>query len=274
LIPSCSPIRVHAPGREASRIARSRSSSGYFLGAAMLLPPWLDALHQTRYLTDRSVPGCAAVSVSPPGPGVGDAGPAVDPSPPLPGQAVPTDGPLDADSEGGDVGDEVVAPMVVPCQSCATSWVARGSHWAYRPRYASRGRCTSAATSVTTTAVHTLGHISDWLCQLTAYDLSPVVLRGDDQSIRVVLRRADLETLIDVAITQPRRYGATDPQVMQRLFQLLTELSWHCRTDQQYLIRNQLDRLVATVRAQDFDPHEEAQLKDAAVRVRTAMAGK
>ncbi len=58
---------------------------------------------------------------------------------------------------------------------------------------------------------------------------------------------------------------------MQPLFQLLTELSWHCRTDQQYLIRNQLDRLVATVRAQDFDPHEEAQLKDAADRVRTAM---
>ena len=125
-----------------------------------------------------------------------------------------------------------------------------------------------------TTAVHTLGHISALLCQLAGYDLGPVVLCGDDQSIRVVLHRPDLENLVDVAITQPRRYGASDPQVMQRLFQLLAELAQHCRPDQQYLIRNQLDRLVATVRAQDFDPHEEAQLKDAAVRVRTAMAGK
>src|SRR5690606_33234032 len=45
LIPSCSPMRRHAPDAEpgsffassTSRIARSRSSSGYFLGAAMTL---------------------------------------------------------------------------------------------------------------------------------------------------------------------------------------------------------------------------------------------
>jgi hypothetical protein len=43
--PSCSPIRLHAPGRvlgffrasTVRRIARSRSSSGYFRGAAMTL---------------------------------------------------------------------------------------------------------------------------------------------------------------------------------------------------------------------------------------------
>ena len=33
-------------------------------------------------------------------------------------------------------------------------------------------------------------------------------------------------------------------------------------------------RLTATVRAQDFDPHEVAQLDDAAVKVRAAMAEK
>jgi len=32
-------------------IARSRSSSGYFRGAAILDPPWLDGLHQTRHET-------------------------------------------------------------------------------------------------------------------------------------------------------------------------------------------------------------------------------
>src|SRR5699024_6015541 len=57
LIPSCSPTRRNAPdlvagSRRASTailVALSRSSSGYFLGAAMLLIlPWIQSLHQTR----------------------------------------------------------------------------------------------------------------------------------------------------------------------------------------------------------------------------------
>src|SRR5690606_19237435 len=60
LTPSCSPTRRSAPDRvtgsrrrsTAIRIARSRSSSGYFLGAAMtLILPWNESLHQTRYAT-------------------------------------------------------------------------------------------------------------------------------------------------------------------------------------------------------------------------------
>lgn len=125
-----------------------------------------------------------------------------------------------------------------------------------------------------TTAVHTLGHISALLCELTAYDLGPVLLCDDDQRTRVVLHRPDLETLVDVAITQPRRYGAADPQVTHRLFQLLTELAWHCRPEHRHIVDAQLERLIATVRAQDFDPHEVAQLNDAAVKVRTAIAEK
>src|SRR3954469_18195521 len=57
LIPSCLPIRASAPRRVAGsrrastaiRVARSRSSSGYFLGAAMtLILTWIESLHQTR----------------------------------------------------------------------------------------------------------------------------------------------------------------------------------------------------------------------------------
>ena len=57
LIPSCSPTRRNVPdlvagSRRASTailVALSRSSSGYFLGAAMLLiRPWDQSLHQTR----------------------------------------------------------------------------------------------------------------------------------------------------------------------------------------------------------------------------------
>src|SRR3954449_12809720 len=57
LMPSCLPIRASAPERvagsrrasTANRVARSRSSSGYFLGAAMtLILQWIESLHQTR----------------------------------------------------------------------------------------------------------------------------------------------------------------------------------------------------------------------------------
>src|SRR3954469_24050260 len=57
LMPNCAPIRFNAPVRvagsrrasTASRVARSRSSSGYFLGAAMtLILTWIESLHQTR----------------------------------------------------------------------------------------------------------------------------------------------------------------------------------------------------------------------------------
>ena len=86
-----------------------------------------------------------------------------------------------------------------------------------------------------TTAVHALGHISALLCELTGYDLGPLLL-SDEERTRVVLHRPDLENLVDVAITQPRRYGASDPQVMQRLFQLLAELAQHCRPDQHAVV--------------------------------------
>src|SRR3954447_21688771 len=62
LMPNCLPTRANAPGwvawsRRAStaiRVARSRSSSGYFLGAAMtLILTWIESLHRTRRGTVR-----------------------------------------------------------------------------------------------------------------------------------------------------------------------------------------------------------------------------
>ncbi|QEN14325.1 DUF2254 family protein [Mycolicibacterium sp. ELW1] len=76
-----------------------------------------------------------------------------------------------------------------------------------------------------TTAIHALGHISALLCQLASRELGPVLLRDDDDRVRVVLHRPNLGDLLDLSITQPRRYGSSDPQVMMRLFRLLED-SW------------------------------------------------
>ena len=122
-----------------------------------------------------------------------------------------------------------------------------------------------------TTAVYALGHLSALLCELAGRDLGPVVLRDDESQVRVVLHRPDLARLVDVAITQPRRYGAADPQVMARLFDLLRELAWRCHPDQHHVVTDQLNRLRATVAAQDFDTTETGQLDEAARQVERTL---
>ncbi len=120
-----------------------------------------------------------------------------------------------------------------------------------------------------TTAIHALGHISAILCQLAGRDLRSIVLCDDDDQVRVVLRRPDFAEVLDVAITQPRRYGSSDPQVMKRLLRLLEELAWH--TYDVSPIREQLERLRGTVARSDFDDVELTQLETAAKRVEHAI---
>jgi uncharacterized membrane protein len=121
-----------------------------------------------------------------------------------------------------------------------------------------------------TTAIHALGHISAILCQLADRDLRAVVLRDDDDQVRVVLMRPSFAEVVDVAITQPRRYGSSDPQVLARLFRLLEELAWHVHD--QSPVREQLQRLRGTVIRSDFDDVEFAALEKAAGRVELAIA--
>lgn len=120
-----------------------------------------------------------------------------------------------------------------------------------------------------TTAVHALGHVSALLCQLADRDLGAVFLRDDDDEVRVVLQRPSLGDLIDMAVTQPRRYGSSDPEVMLRLFTLLEELAHHVHDREP--IRLQLGRLRATVATSDFDQTEAGYLERAARRVETVM---
>lgn len=124
-----------------------------------------------------------------------------------------------------------------------------------------------------TTAIHALNHTCVLLCELAGLDLDPHVVNDDQDRVRLVLRRPDLATLLDLALTQPRRYGAADPFVLGRLFTILAELAWHCRASQRPLIALQLERLVATASAQDFDPTEAAGLHELATHVGAALNG-
>lgn len=123
-----------------------------------------------------------------------------------------------------------------------------------------------------TTALHALGHISALLCEFAGRESGSLTLRdGDD--VAVVLRRPDLTDMIDLAIEQPRRYGASDRQVVDRLYRLLGEVSWRAGVEHRAAIIEQLDRLHALVARQDFDQHELAHLAEVEQHARRCVVG-
>ena len=125
-----------------------------------------------------------------------------------------------------------------------------------------------------TTAVHTLGEMCALLCELAGKELGPISLRDDDGQVRVILRRATFEEIVELAMTQPRRYGEADPAVVYRLATLLRELAWVAHPDQRSVIRGQLDRLRRTADEQDFDKPQAQTISIACDQVEAALLGR
>lgn len=124
-----------------------------------------------------------------------------------------------------------------------------------------------------TTAIHALGHSAALLCELVGQDLGPRLRRDEEDTIRVVIRMPGLAELLELAIGQPRRYGAADPEVITRLYQLLDEVAWTATLpDQRQAIAHQLGRLRATTEAQHFDPTELERLARLASDVEHTLA--
>ncbi|MFE7763853.1 DUF2254 domain-containing protein [Streptomyces sp. NPDC057438] len=125
-----------------------------------------------------------------------------------------------------------------------------------------------------TTAVHALSHSSALLCELAHRDLGTRLLRDDQHQVRVVLQRPDLEILLDLAVTQPLRYGAAEPAVLTRILMLLRELAWSSAPDQHPPVVAALARLRSTITGQDFHAAEQARLTELAQQVEQALAGR
>ena len=131
----------------------------------------------------------------------------------------------------------------------------------------------SAGINDPTTAIHTLGYISSLLCELTQRHLGPEVLYDDDGVARVILRHPDFTELLDLAFSQPRRYGAADPEVLSKLFRLLHEVASRTTTaEQRSAIGDQLTRLQHTVSQQNFDSSEMEGLAQLGQRVEALLA--
>ncbi|MEU3275880.1 DUF2254 family protein [Streptomyces antibioticus] len=125
-----------------------------------------------------------------------------------------------------------------------------------------------------TTAVHALSHSAALLCEMVRQDLGPRLLRDDDEQVRAVLRRPDLRDLLDLAVSQPLRYGAAEPAVLTRIAMLLRELSWCSAPDQHPPIAAALARLRSTIDTQNFQATEHMRLTELIALVDEALAGR
>ena len=124
-----------------------------------------------------------------------------------------------------------------------------------------------------TTAIHALGQTAALLVELTGYHLGPLVLDDDDDRPRVVLDRPGFGELLELAVAQPRAYGASDPQVLGRLYELLADLAWHARAEHHEPVLDQLRRLDDTVAEQSLDEVEARRLEQASRTVRRVLHG-
>lgn len=125
-----------------------------------------------------------------------------------------------------------------------------------------------------TTAVHAVGHVSALLCRLAERRLGCTLHCDDDAEVRAVVPGPEFAELLDVAVAQPRRYGATDAAVLSALLRMLRDLAWCAGPQHAADIAAQLSRLVGTVDRQDFDAAERAGLAGLADAVQGALAGR
>ncbi|GAA1477775.1 DUF2254 domain-containing protein [Nocardioides aestuarii] len=123
-----------------------------------------------------------------------------------------------------------------------------------------------------TTAVHALGHISALLCSLSDRDLGPRLLADDDGRTRVVLHGPDLADLVALALAQPRKYGAADAQVMQKVLQVLLDLSRRVSPDQRAVVLVELERTRRVIARETFDDQEATALEETESDIRRTLA--
>ncbi len=126
-----------------------------------------------------------------------------------------------------------------------------------------------------TTAVHALSHVSAIMCRIAVSPVDNGITLTDHQGRRLVIGRAhEFAALLDLAMTQPRRYGRTDPDVVARLFAMLREIAYVTnRPDHRRSIADQLDRLEASAQDSGFDPTELQSFDRAGKAVRAALEG-
>jgi uncharacterized membrane protein len=135
-------------------------------------------------------------------------------------------------------------------------------------------RALSPGVNDPTTAVHALSHLSALLCDLTTLPAQPLAVPDDAGVIRLLQRTHDFDSLLELALQQPRRYGAGDPAVAERLYALLREVAYVTNVaEHRELIADQLARLDASVALAPYDDTERAHFAGCSASASAALRG-
>lgn len=126
-----------------------------------------------------------------------------------------------------------------------------------------------------TTAVHVVGHLSVLLCRLAERNLGAEHLTDEDGQVRVVIVLPELRDFLELGMNQIRRYGAADSTVVERLLDLLRELTC-CDRQGRYRseILDHLVRLRNAVGTADFSSAERRSLQDQADAIESMHPGR
>jgi len=134
-------------------------------------------------------------------------------------------------------------------------------------------RAVSPAVNDPTTAVHALSHLSAVLAKIDRMPAEPPALADEQGVPRLMHAHPEFAEFLELAVEQPRRYGASDADVAARLFRLLQELAEGVqRPERRAAIAAQLDRLEASVARADYDTEERARFARLGRRVRQQLA--
>lgn len=132
----------------------------------------------------------------------------------------------------------------------------------------------SPAINDPTTAVHALNHAAVLLCELSRRDLGAEALRDDSGRVRVALRQRSFGELLDLAVAQPRIYGADDPFVMRSLLELLEAVAWVADgSEQSVAVEGQLARTRKVIAQGSLDEFHQQELGSTADAVDAVLRG-
>ncbi|MEI6446738.1 MAG: DUF2254 domain-containing protein [Actinomycetes bacterium] len=117
-------------------------------------------------------------------------------------------------------------------------------------------RALSPAINDPTTAVEVLDGLETVLLALSWRDLRRGQIADSEGRLRLTFPNPGWEELLDLSLTEIRRFGAGSPQVTRRMRALLNDLLAHTPDERDAAVLAQLARFEAAVRAAVSDPVE------------------
>ena len=124
------------------------------------------------------------------------------------------------------------------------------------------------------TAVQALDHLSVILSALAPRQLGGQALHAPDGSVRVTVPGRDLAYFVDLACGQIRRYGASEPRVMNALLRLLANTGRSCRdAESRAVVVRQVRLVVADAERMTAQPLDLRPVRATAAALLSRLEG-